>query len=106
MRQVIQIELEDKPGALIRVAGVLTATGSNIDSLIVSPAPVKQGISSMMIVVEIEPRLRRRVIQLINRLVNVLDAQDITDTSIENVFRYFDASQRAIPGLRPPPTLE
>jgi acetolactate synthase I/III small subunit len=78
MRQTIQVELEDKPGALMRVAGILTATGSNIESLLVAPVPFAAGTSCMIIVVEIEPRLRVRVVQQMNRLVNVLAARDIT----------------------------
>lgn len=37
MQQIIRVWLENKPGALMRVAGILTAKGSNIESLTVMP---------------------------------------------------------------------
>jgi acetolactate synthase I/III small subunit len=93
MRQTIQIELEDKPGALMRVAGILSATGSNIESLILKPAPLAEGTSSMIIVVDIEPRLRTRVVQQMNRLINVLSAEDITETSRECAHHVVEAAE-------------
>jgi len=79
--QVIQVRLENKPGALMRVAGILTATGSNIQSLILKPDALEEGISNMTIVADIEPRLRERVVQQMNRLVNVFSASDVTNAA-------------------------
>lgn len=81
MEQVIQVWMENKPGALMRVAGILTAKGLNIDSLSVSPDGEDRSISKMTIVAEVEPRFRVRVVQEINRLVNVIFAKDATDES-------------------------
>jgi acetolactate synthase small subunit len=39
MRQVIQLWVEDKPGVLMRVAGIITAKGANIYSLALAPDP-------------------------------------------------------------------
>jgi acetolactate synthase I/III small subunit len=78
MDQVIHVRLENKPGALMRVAGILTATGTNIESLVLSPDACDPGVSNMTIVADIEPRLRERVVQQMNRLVNVFVASDIT----------------------------
>ena len=78
MDQVIHVRLENKPGALMRVAGILTATGTNIESLVLSPDAYEPGVSNMTIVADVEPRLRERVVQQINRLVNVFAASDIT----------------------------
>ena len=47
MDQVIQVRLENKPGALMRVAGILTATGTNIESLVLSPDAYDAGVSNM-----------------------------------------------------------
>ena len=79
MRQVIQVWLEDKPGALMRVAGILTAKGINIESVIMTPDPFETVASRMIIVADVEPRLRKRVIQEMNRLVNVFLAVDATE---------------------------
>lgn len=78
MDQVIHVRLENKPGALMRVAGILTATGTNIESLVLSPDADEPGVSNMTIVADIEPRLRERVVHQMNRLVNVFVASDIT----------------------------
>jgi acetolactate synthase I/III small subunit len=78
MEQIIQIWLENKPGALMRVAGILTAKGLNIDNLIVGPDGEDRNVSKMTIVADIEPRFRVRVVQEMNRLVNVILAKDAT----------------------------
>ena len=78
MRQVIEVWLEDKPGALMRVVGILTAKGSNIESLVLTPGRLQEGASRMTIAADVEPRLCGRVVQEMNRLVNVLVANDIT----------------------------
>ena len=81
MPQTIQVWLEDKPGALMRVAGVITAKGCNIDSLTLVPDPCQAGVSRMTIVAATEPRLRQRVVNEMNRLVNVLLAVEVSDQS-------------------------
>ncbi len=79
MQRTIQVWLEDKPGALMRVAGVITAKGSNIVALTVAPDPWQAGVSRMTIVVDLEARLQVRVVNEMNRLVNVLLATDVTE---------------------------
>ncbi len=79
MLQTISLLLENKPGALLRVTGVLSARGYNIESLTVART-VDPELSRMTIVVDIDPQLRRQVIKQINKLVNVLQAVDVTDT--------------------------
>lgn len=78
MEQVIEVWLENKPGALMRVVGILTAKGLNIDNLIVGPDLSQRGISQMTIVAEVEPRFRIRIVKEIDRLVNVLRTRDVT----------------------------
>ena len=78
MRQVINVSLENKPGALMRVVGVLSATGANIERLLVTANQHNPETSVMTIVAEVEPHLRLRFVQRINRLVNVLQAADVT----------------------------
>ncbi len=79
MIQVISLLLEDKPGALMRVTGVLSARGYNIQSLTVAPT-LDPALSRMTIVVDVESRLRAQVIKQMNKLINVLQATDLTDT--------------------------
>jgi len=79
MRQVISLLLENKPGALMRVTGVLTARGYNIDTLTVART-LDPELSRMTIVVDVDSTLRAQVIKQMNKLVNVLQAVDLTES--------------------------
>lgn len=62
----------------MRAAGVVTAKGSNIVSLAVGPDKQQKGVSCMIVVVDLEQRHQRRIVNEMNRLVNVLLALDVT----------------------------
>ena len=78
MEQVIEVWLVNEPGALMRVAHILTTKGFNIDRPTVGPDRNQQGIAQMTIVADVEPRFRVRLIKEIERLVNVFCARDVT----------------------------
>ena len=78
MLQTISLLLENKPGALLRVTGVLAARGYNIESLTVAKT-LDPELSRMTIVVDVEDRLRTQVIKQMNKLINVLQATDMSD---------------------------
>ncbi len=78
MLQVISLLVENKPGALLRITGLLSARGYNIESLTVART-LDPELSRMSIVVDVDPQLRRQVIKQMNRLVNVLQAVDLSD---------------------------
>ena len=79
MLQVISLLVENKPGALMRVTGVLTARGYNIESLTVART-LDPALSHMTIVVDVDPSLRTLVIKQMNKLINVLQANDLSDS--------------------------
>jgi acetolactate synthase-1/3 small subunit len=79
MLQVISLLLENKPGALLRVTGLLSARGYNIESLTVART-TDPTLSRMTIVVDVEAQLRKQVIKQMNRLVNCLQATDLTES--------------------------
>jgi len=79
MLQVISLLVENKPGALMRITGLLSARGYNIESLTVART-LDPTLSRMSIVVDVEPQLRTQVIKQMNKLINVLQATDLTDT--------------------------
>jgi acetolactate synthase-1/3 small subunit len=79
MLRTIRILAENKPGALMRVTGILTAKGLNIETLTLAPTQEMAGISEILISAQVEPWLERRVVAEMNRLVNVLEAEDITE---------------------------
>jgi acetolactate synthase-1/3 small subunit len=63
--------VENKPGLLVRVAGLFSRRGFNIDSLAVGPTEHEE-ISRMTIVVNCEDRPLEQVTKQLNRLINVL----------------------------------
>ena len=79
MLQLISLLVENKPGALMRVTGLLSARGYNIESLTVART-LDPELSRMSIVVDIEPNQRAQVIKQMNKLINVLQASDLTET--------------------------
>ncbi len=78
MLQVISLLLENKPGALMRVTGLLSQRGYNIESLTVART-LDPEVSRMTIVVDIEATQRQQVIKQMNKLINVLQATDLTE---------------------------
>ncbi|HEY4364671.1 MAG TPA: acetolactate synthase small subunit [Bryobacteraceae bacterium] len=78
MLQLISLLVENKPGALMRVNGLLSARGFNIESLTVART-LDPELSRISLVVDIEPAQRAQVIKQMNKLVNVLQAQDLTE---------------------------
>ena len=80
MLQIISLLVENKPGALMRITGVLSARGYNIESLTVART-LDPELSRMTIAVDIDPQLRGQVIKQMNKLINVLQAVDLTETA-------------------------
>ncbi|MGA2724537.1 MAG: acetolactate synthase small subunit [Bryobacteraceae bacterium] len=78
MLQVISLLLENKPGALMRVTGLLSQRGYNIESLTVART-LDPEISRMTIAVDVDAAQRQQVIKQMNKLINVLQATDLTD---------------------------
>ena len=79
MLQTISILLENKPGSLLRVTGLLSQRGFNIESLTVART-LDPNLSRMTITVDVDANLRQQVIKQMNKLVNVLQATDLTDS--------------------------
>ena len=79
MLQVISLLVENKPGALMRVTGLLSARGYNIESLTVART-LDPTLSRMTIAVDVDANLRRLVIKQMNKLINVLQATDLSET--------------------------
>lgn len=79
MLLTISLLLENKPGALMRVTGVLSQRGYNIESLTVART-LDPEVSRMTIMVDVDSALRQQVLKQINKPVNVLQATDLTDS--------------------------
>jgi len=78
MLQIISILMENKPGALMRVTGLFAQRNYNIESLTVART-LDPALSRMTIVADVDSKIRPQVIKQINKLVNVLQATDLTE---------------------------
>src|SRR5579872_2822928 len=78
MLQMISLLVENKPGALMRITGVLSARGYNIESLTVART-LDPTLSRMSIVVDVDQNQRAQVIKQMNKLINVLQATDLSE---------------------------
>ena len=83
MQQIISLLMENKPGALMRVTGLLSQRGYNIESLTVART-LDPTLSRMTITVEVDSTSRAQVIKQMNKLINVLQASDVTDGAAVN----------------------
>ena len=70
-RHTLSVLVENKPGVLVRIAGLFSRRGFNIDSLAVGPTE-QEAISRMTIVVNCEEHPLEQVTKQLNKLVNVL----------------------------------
>jgi len=70
--------VEDKPGVLARVAGLMRRRAFNIESLTVGHTQ-QPGLSRMTIVVDSDRESALKVSQHLNKLVNVLSVEDVTE---------------------------
>ena len=70
-RHTLSVLVENKPGVLVRVAGLFSRRGFNIESLAVGPTE-HQEISRMTIVVNCAEHPLEQVTKQLNKLINVL----------------------------------
>ncbi len=77
MMNVVSVLVENKHGALLRVAGVLAAVGINIERLSVCPT-IEPGISRITLAFDFEPVRADLLVKKIERLVHVVKAEKLT----------------------------
>ena len=70
-RHTLSVLVENKPGVLVRIAGLFSRRGFNIDSLAVGPTEHEE-ISRMTIVVNCDEHPLEQVTKQLNKLINVL----------------------------------
>ena len=78
MRHTLSILVENHYGELARIVGLFSARGYNIESLTVART-LDPELSRMTIVVDVDSTQRLQVIKQMNKLINVLQANDLTD---------------------------
>lgn len=79
-RHTLSVLVENKPGVLVRIAGLFARRGFNIDSLAVGPTEHEE-ISRITIVVNCEERPLEQVTKQLNKLINVLKIVELDPSS-------------------------
>ncbi|HEY3738125.1 MAG TPA: acetolactate synthase small subunit [Jatrophihabitans sp.] len=74
----LSVLVENKPGVLVRVAGLFSRRGFNIESLAVGPTEHPE-ISRITIIVSVEGTVLEQVTKQLNKLVNVLKIVELEE---------------------------
>jgi acetolactate synthase-1/3 small subunit len=77
MKHIITALVENQPGVLARVVGLISGRGYNIESLSVGPTH-ETGISRITMQVPGDDRVLAQVTKQLNRLVDVIQVNDLT----------------------------
>jgi acetolactate synthase-1/3 small subunit len=75
-RHTLSVLVENKPGVLARISGLISRRGFNIDSLAVGPTEFEE-ISRMTIVVDVQEPALEQVIKQLNKLIEVLKVVEL-----------------------------
>ena len=79
MKHILSVLVENKPGVLSRVTGLVSRRGFNIDSLTVAPTE-DTTMSRMTIIVEADEVGYEQITKQLHKLVSVYKISDYTDT--------------------------
>jgi len=98
MRHVISVLVQNVPGVLSHISGMLASRGYNIDCLAVGETENSQ-LSRMTFVVVGDVKVREQVLKQLQKLVTVVKTEDITH--VEHVERDLMLIKvEALPGAR------
>jgi acetolactate synthase I/III small subunit len=78
----LSVLVENKPGVLVRIAGLFARRGFNIDSLAVGPTENPK-ISRMTIAVKTEAKPLSQVVRQLDRLINVIHIEELDHDAVE-----------------------
>ncbi|MBB5324608.1 acetolactate synthase-1/3 small subunit [Anoxybacillus tepidamans] len=82
MRRIITMTVNNRPGVLNRITGLFTKRHYNIESITVGHTEI-EGISRMTFVVNVEDeRTAEQITKQLNKQIDVLKVNDITDQAI------------------------
>jgi acetolactate synthase-1/3 small subunit len=77
MKHIVTLLVENKPGVLARVVGLISGRGYNIDGLTVAPT-LDPEVSKMTIEVPGDDRVIEQVTKQCNKLIDVIKVTDLT----------------------------
>lgn len=79
---IISTLVENKPGVLQKVTGLITRRGFNIDGITVGDCEV-EGLARMVITINADDLILEQVIKQLNKLVEVVKIKDISENSVK-----------------------
>ncbi|REF31738.1 acetolactate synthase small subunit [Calidifontibacter indicus] len=79
-RHTLSVLVENKPGVLARISGLISRRGFNIDSLAVGPTEFEE-ISRMTIVVDVQEQALEQVTKQLNKLIEVLKVVELENVA-------------------------
>lgn len=83
MKHVLSILVENKPGVLSRVAGLISRRGFNIESLSVGPTE-EDSLSRMTVIVDADEVACEQIVKQLHKLISVYKVNDLSsDGAIE-----------------------
>lgn len=77
MKHIVTLLVENKPGVLARIVGLISGRGYNIDGLTVAPT-LDPDVSKMTIEVPGDDRVIEQVTKQLNKLIDVIKVTDLT----------------------------
>jgi len=83
MKHVITLLVENQPGVLARIVGLISGRGYNIESLNVAPTQ-DASVSRMTMTVPGDDRVLEQVTKQLNKLVDVVKVADLTKRRIQS----------------------
>jgi acetolactate synthase-1/3 small subunit len=78
-RRTISVMVDNEPGVLSRVAGLISGRGFNIDSLSVAET-LDPEVSLITLVTTGSPAIIEQIIKQLRKLINVIKVVDLTET--------------------------
>ena len=81
MKHTISVLVENQAGVLARISGLFSARGFNIDSLAVGETE-DPTVSRMTIISQGDDRVIEQIMKQLNKLVDVIKVQDLTETEL------------------------
>src|SRR5216684_3285816 len=93
-RHTLSVLVENKPGVLVRIAGLFSRRGFNIESLAVGPTEHHE-ISRMTIVVNCAEHPLEQVTKQLNKLINVLKIVELETVALFRA-KVVDVAQDAV----------
>ncbi len=79
MEHIISVLLENRSGALSRLAGLFSGRGFNIDSLSVAPT-LDPSVSMLTLVTRGDDRIIEQIVKQLNKVIDVIKVVDLNES--------------------------